>query len=415
MPLVIRSSLALIAIAVLALSFPVFANAKDTELSVSSLPREYVVDGPESFSTKLKLEIFLTTDSAQNIIVEFVDFFTDEQGNRVQLPANSTPYSLAKVLEIEEFDNFHRGEGKQQSFEVKFATKKDFPKSLFFGGVLVRLEQPSQDNSGVAAAGSILRNLTVTPYGISASLAGEGLEPAQIVRHDLRRLSRSSLIDSILPDIPGVVNFGPVESTVSYENNGLYPVFAKLGWEFMHSGKIIASKQFEATLLGPDKASSKTVTTSVNSETDTELNLLPAFGIVSNKITLTSSLGGTDLPVQTYDGSFLVIQWKEPFVALVGLYFLVRWAWRRNLSKRKKEESASLLWLAIRDLFRRRTGTRPLKWNSSAPLSNPEVKLQGSRPPRGAPNKYDIKPQRPSLADPTDLKQEPWLQPPSRF
>ena len=323
------------------------------QISVSSLPAEFVIGAPGAKQEKLVIEVFATSKFPQNLVVEFVDLFTGEDGKRSYLPAGSTPYSLANVLVIEPFDATHNGRGAQQRFEVVLKPKEEYEQSLFTGGVVVRLEPLDQSRAGIGSEGSILRSLTVTPFGLAASLAEGELLPAQIVRHDLTRLSRSSFIDSVLPDIPGVVNFGPVESTVTYKNDGEYPVFAGLDWQFKTGETVIASKTFRPALVSPGQTVTKEVTTQIAGQSEgSRLNLLPGFGFVSNTISLSSSLGGTDLPIQKYDGSFIVLQWKEPFVALLSLYLLVRWAWRKNLSPRQKQESASLIGLGIQSFLR---------------------------------------------------------------
>lgn len=350
------------------------------QISVSSLPSEFVVGTPDAKQEKLVIEVFATSRVPQKLVVEFVDLLAGEDGTRSFLPAGSTPYSLANVLEVKPFDGTHNGRGAQQRFEVVLKPKKDYEKSLFTGGVSVRLQPLNESRGGIGSEGSILRSLTVTPYGLAASLAEGELLPAQIIRHDLTRLSRASFIDSVLPDIPGVVNFGAVKSTVTYENVGEYPVFAGLNWEFNHSGAVIASKKFSAALLSPGQKVTKEVSTEISGQQEgSRLNLLPGLGFISNKISLSSSLGGTDLPVQTYDGSFIVLQWKEPFVGIVGLYFVIRWAWRRNLSPKQRAGSASLLGLAIKSLLKRfrRASPNPVPTNSPVAVQG----FSGTYPP----------------------------------
>ena len=350
--------------------------AESGELAVSSIPKEFVVGDPTSLENEITLEIFATSASPKLLVVEFVDFYSTESG-RSQLPSGSTPYSLSNVLEIVPFDNRHPG-GGQERFLVTIKPKAEYKQQLFTGGVLVRLDSVGSQGEGVGSTGSILRAMTVTPYGLVATLEEGNLLPAQVIRHDMQRLQRSSFIDSILPDLPGIVNFGPVESRVTYTNPGEYPVFSELSWAFEHGGEVIANKSFRSALVSPEQEVQKAVTTQVSGQAEgSQLNLLPSIGFVSNKITLTSSLGGTELPVQVYDGSFLVLQWKEPFVGIIGVYFLVRWAWRKNLSARQRQETATLIGLGVQTLvrgFKRRLrGTPPGVPEQVAKTSAPAV------------------------------------------
>lgn len=332
-------------------SFSQASWAETGELAVSSIPKEFVVGDPASMNNEITLEIFATSASPKIVAVEFVDFYSGEDG-RSQLPSGSTPYSLSNVLEIVPFDDRHPG-GGQERFLVTIKPKLDYKQQLFTGGVVVRLDPVGNQDEGIGSTGSILRAMTVTPYGLVANLEEGNLLPAQVMRHDIHRLERSSFIDSLLPDLPGIVNFGPVESRVTYTNPGEYPVFSELSWAFEHGGEVIANKSLRSALVSPGQEVQKAVTTQVSGQAEgSQLNLLPGLGFVSNKITLTSSLGGTELPAQEFDGSFLVLQWKEPFVGILALYFLVRWAWRKNLSPRQRQESSTLIGLGAQSLLR---------------------------------------------------------------
>jgi len=335
------------------------ASANDTVLAVSNLPEEFVIGDPSALNQDLEIEIFVKSLSDQRVVVEFVDFFFDEQGKRTSVPGGSTPYSLEKALQINSFDSVYDGKGQQQSFLVKLSPKQIEPNLMYAGGINVRLQPivAGSSSNELSQASSVLSSLIVSPYGIAAKLAEGDLSAAKVTRHDLNRLDRSSFIDSILPDIPGIVNYGAVESVVYFENQGQYPVFTTLNWEFSHSGEVIASRSVPKSILGAGIKAKKSVATQIRGQTDSVLlNVLPAFGIVSNQITLTSTLGGTQLPAQVYDGSFLVLQWKEPFVGVLALYFFVRWAWRRNLSSQQRAQKASLLSLGVQSIWR---GLRP--------------------------------------------------------
>ena len=52
------------------------------QLSVSSLPAEFVIGAPDAKQEKLVIEVFATSKVPQKLVVEFVDLFTGEDGNR---------------------------------------------------------------------------------------------------------------------------------------------------------------------------------------------------------------------------------------------------------------------------------------------------------------------------------------------
>lgn len=372
------------------------AYADDTELVVSNIPSELIIGDPKSNSDDLELTIFVESATDKRLVVEFIDFFIDDQGERIRLPAGATPYSLANALVIQPYEDEYTAKGKLQRFQVMLSPKNIDDKLLYTGGVNVRLESLTEESSSapLSSDSSVLRSLIVSPFGVAGNLAEGNLLAAKITRHDLTRLDRSSLIDSILPDLPGVVNYGAVTSTVFIENPGQYPVFTRLSWEFSAGEQVLASRSFPKAALGPGQEIKRSVNTQIPGQSEgLFLNILPGFGLVSNKISLTSSLGGTDLPTQVFDGSFIVLQWKEPFVGLLALYLVVRWAWRRNLSEQKRRETASLLGLGISGI------ARGLKRRLSGPAA------QSTTPPRAGPPESTSPPARPMYVPPASQYQ----------
>ena len=389
------------------------AQAAETKISVSGFAPELVIGDPSTPLSTLMIEARAESPRDMQIVVEFVDFYTSEEGQPVELPGGSTPYSLANVLEVREFDDVYRGKGQQQTFEIHLDAKTEKISSLYQGGISVSMVPvgTDQSTSGASRSGGIVRTLTVTPYGLAATLAEGDLVAAAITRHDLRAIERSSFIDSILPDLPGVINYGPVESRVTYENKGTYPVFTKMKWDFSSGGEGIATRSVPPALMVPGESKTQQVTTQSEVErSEVLVNVLPGFGFVSNKITLTSSLGGTELPVQVYDGSFLVLQWKEPLVGIVGLYFLVRWAWRKNLSPRQRQETATLIGLGIQSAWK---GLNRRLRGASSNAPEPVASIAAPAPKAIEAKPTEPKPMEPRPMDPRPMDPRPMYIPPS--
>ena len=71
------------------LGLPSVSNAASDQLSVSSLPPEFVIGEPNAKQEKLTLEVFITSQAPQRLVVEFIDFFSGEDGATTQLrPGN---------------------------------------------------------------------------------------------------------------------------------------------------------------------------------------------------------------------------------------------------------------------------------------------------------------------------------------
>jgi hypothetical protein len=353
------------------LSFGVTAipsYAASNTLKVSNPPEEFIIGQPGILEPTLNLVVIITGPVAAEIDVQFVDYVFDESGNKARLPENSTPHSLAKIFSVTPFQNLYRPSKSGSEFLITLKPKLKKIEQIYYGGIKVSMNPlGGTRQSGIASAastGAIASQVNVTPYGFAGSIKNGKITGAELSRINFTSTNRTSIIDSFLPDLPGLINSGPIEAKVRYRNNGELPVFAFASWEISANEKVLATKRTSKSILLGGRSATRSVITQSNIEGSREtVNVLPDFGPVKIKTTLHSELGGTKFDPVTVESSVFVIQWKEPFFFIALLACLLWYISRRRPSKDDpKRKQPSLVLLALK-AFKKYLKTRLAKLN----------------------------------------------------
>lgn len=328
----------------------------DNVIRVSNPPSEFIIGNPDEPDTTLKFTVIVTGPAAATINLELIDFVYDAEGEREVVPTSSTPYSLAKVFKQTSFSKEYvpRQSGQEFTFELNPVSKEI--KQIYFGGVRVKMEprgSGTQKGTGsTSTTGSVTSVVNVTPFGFAGGLDGDQLQSARLKSVSFTSVNRTSVIDYLIPDFPGLINSGPIKAEAHYENKGQLPVFAYAKWEFAVGNEVLASKGSGKTILLAGETKSRSVITqSAITGSEEFANVLPDFGLVDIQTTVQSELGGTKFEPVVQKSSVLIVQWKEPFfficLALLILWYVGR---RRPAKPGQKRKEPSLLWLAIKAL-----------------------------------------------------------------
>ena len=362
----------LVALAIAAAQFlgatAIPAYSADNTLKVSNPPAEFIIGDPGTNNPKLDLIVIVTGPTAIEVKVEFVDYVFDDSGNKTRLPENSTPHSLAKILEVSPFQNRYKPSARGSEFLITINPKKQKIDQIYYGGIKVSMNPlGGTRQSGIASAastGAIASQVNVTPYGFAGSIKNGKITGAELSRINFTSTNRTSIIDSFLPDLPGLINSGPIEAKVRYRNKGELPVFAFASWEISANEKVLATKRTSKSILLGGRSATRSVITQSNIEGSREtVNVLPDFGPVKIKTTLHSELGGTKFDPVTVESSVFVVQWKEPFFFIALLACLLWYISRRRPSKDDpKRKQPSLVLLALK-AFKKYLKTRLAKLN----------------------------------------------------
>lgn len=328
----------------------------DNVIRVSNPPSEFIIGEPGQPKPTLKFNVIVTGPSAATVNFELIDFVYDVNGEREIVPTNSTPYSLAKVFEQIKFSKDYVPRQGGQEFTFELTPVSEEIKQIYFGGVRVKMEPRGSKNQkgtgSTSTTGSVTSVVNVTPYGFAGGLDGNKLKSAQLKSVSFTSVNRTSVIDYLIPDFPGLVNSGPIKAEAQYENKGQLPVFAFAKWEFAVGDEVLASKGSGKTILLAGETKSRSVITqSPISGSEEFANVLPDFGLVDIRTTVQSELGGTEFEPVVQKSSVLIVQWKEPFffacLAIAFVWYVLR---RRPSKDDKKRREPSLAWLAIKAL-----------------------------------------------------------------
>lgn len=334
-------------------AIPVFAAP--TTLKVSTPPTEVVIGGPGGGTKSFVVDVLVTGSNDAEITADFIDFIYGADGKKENLESGSTPYSLSEVLTIDAFDGSFKGSQKTKRIQIKVRTKHSKISEMFYGGFVVQAE-PASNNpkkkqiSAATTSSGIISQINVFPYGFAGGKNKDKIQPADFSHVSFSTANRTSVIDMLLPDIPGVVNSGPIEARVDYTNPGKLPVFVTASWKFLSEGKQIASQSSARALAQAGKSASRAAVTQAKVEgTEKLANVLPAFGVVEVETILVSDIAGTQFEPIVDRSSVFVVQWKEPFfftaLALTFVWYVLR---KRPAKPGQKRKEPSLLWLAIK-------------------------------------------------------------------
>lgn len=344
-----------IAVALLLGATAIATYAAPTSITVTAPPTEVVVGGPGGGVKSFDVPVFIKGSEDSVVTAEFVDYLYGANNKKENLPAGSTPYSLSKVLRIEPFNGNFQGSEKSKNIVIKILVTSSKIKDMYYGGLVIQAVPKGKplkkkQMSAATTSSGVVSAVNVFPYGFAGGKNKDKIRAAEITSTNFIVRGRTSVIDYILPDLPGIVNSGPIEAKLNYKNSGKLPIYTSVDWKFLVGGKQIASQQSDRALLRPGLFSTRSAITQAKVlGTESVANILPSFGLVEIVSTLSSDIAGTTFKSQIDKSTIFVIQWKEPVFFTALVLFVIWYAFRKRPSSdgSKKRKDPSLAWLAI--------------------------------------------------------------------
>ena len=323
------------------------AQADDTLLSSESttlsMPGRTIQLEPSRSASGVATDTVLFSisgPSPQAIRVEIMDLVVDASGAKSILPAGSTPHTLEGVISTGPYVDNYVPDGTTQSFSVDL-TAKGARTDVRFGGIRVSIIPESQADSGSAVDGvsGVLLVVLVVPEGFDGGLATIGatvLHPSPLL---VTPLFSENIFEMVFPDIPGVINRGPVAIDVALQNQSINPVFVTTEWVVTSGAETLFSSSSGRALVFAGQVAEESVglVETVPGSTRT-VDVLSGFEFVEIRMSSEASLGQNILDSTEASMSFLVLRWKEPLGILICLGIVGVLLWRSRKTESRQDQ-----------------------------------------------------------------------------
>lgn len=286
-------------------------------------------DGPPD---EFNFKVVVTGDQPGQLTIELSDAKSvfDPQ---TRFPPKTLPNSLAYAIEMTPLDLTYDGKAGSKVFMVQFKPKPNLKKQFYQGFISISFGGGDSDASAQSSVGA-LKPLIVAPYGAVDTLSLGQFQASQIGAIRVSPIWRSSFLDALLPDIPGILNYGPARIDFSVTNPGEMPSYTRVTLEMQGSEGVLFKQTIPRKLtIGGEVGEYNIETTFEDENTNRTINALPSMGVFRLAVSASSELSGV-ARLSSAQASIVVLQWKEPFAAISVVVFIF-WLIRRLRKARR--------------------------------------------------------------------------------
>jgi len=314
------------------------AEVEPNRIFVENTAPYFVVGTPSEPEPQYSIEVVVSGSTAGRVEVSFQD--TMQAGSSSPaLPADSLPSSLVNVLEFTPGDLTYKPNGSTQRYLLVFKVKQDYEFRPFHGNLRIAFSPGLEDAEGTTNTIGVVKNLLVTPFGWAGENPSEERTFSIIERNLLTAATKSGVVDRLFPDLPFLINQGPVMASVRITNPGVYPNNTWIEWRFFDGEELLAKKRIpDEFLRGGKSLDANFLVTYTDSSTDRTFDVLPTFRIIRYEVEVQSELSGFEYEPQVEVRHFVIAPWKEMLAALL-VAALVFYAVRRF---KRRTKSAAL-------------------------------------------------------------------------
>lgn len=266
----------------------------------------------------------------QDIKIELVDFVVLPDGTKTLLPAGSTEHTLQNVLTIGPYETEYLPDGTRQSYSADLVANEPGDK-LRFGGVRVSMAPHSSGSASEVLSGvsGVLMIVMIVPEGFDGDLPLIGSSSVESSPIEIRPLFAQNLFEMILPDIPGVINRGPIAIGIAAFSEATNPVFLSTHWLVSSGSDVLLASSSRQKIAFPGATIEESVELVAKGPGSTRpTDLLAPFDFVAISATTDAQLGSHSLGSSEESMQFLVLRWKEPFAISLSLGMVGFLMWR---------------------------------------------------------------------------------------
>lgn len=310
------------------------ADVEPNRIFVENTAPYVVVGIPGEPEPTYSVEVVVSGSTPGRVEVSFLD--TMQAGSSSPaLPGGSLPSSLLNVIDFVPGNLTYTPNGATQRYLLVFTVKEDYEFRPFHGNLRIAFSPGLEDVEGSANTIGVVKNLLITPYGWAGENPSEERTFSIIERNLLTASTKSGVIDRLLPDLPFLINQGPVLSSVRVTNPGVYPNNTWIEWRFFDGEELLAKKRIpDEFLRGGKSLDANFQVTYTDSSTERTFDVLPTFRIIRYEVEVQSELSGFEYEPQIEIRHFVIAPWKE-MLAAVLVVALVLYAVRRFKRSKK--------------------------------------------------------------------------------
>jgi hypothetical protein len=327
---------AALAAALLALSFSSPAFASDIEpnkIFVENTTPEFVVGEPGKPEPEYSVEVLVSGSTPGELRVNFADTF-EPGSSPPSIEGGSLPSSLTNVMQLKPLDLSYEPDGSTQRYLLVFTIKPGYEKRPFYGNMRIAFVPVTEGSENTSNTIGVIKNLLVTPFGWAGENPSEERTFSSIDSNKVSAASSSGILNGLIPDLPFLINQGPVQAKVRVTNLGVYPNNTWIEWRFYDGDVLLAKKRIpEEFMRGGKSLDASFLVTYTDEVTGRTIDVLPTFRVIRYELTVQSELSGFDYEAQTDVQYFVIAPWKETVAALVVLLVALS-AFRRFRSAR---------------------------------------------------------------------------------
>lgn len=318
---------------------PAMASEPAT-LTVGPTRAEFIGEG---LTGEVTVTVTVSGGVAGTLALTMVDAAIDPRGGWLTVPYGSTPQTLDGVLTFEPSSFAYVPDGDRQRFNTVLSVDPALVTAPLFGSLRATLEPDESSGGGISLVtqGAVEIQVVAAPSAgsledLPAAAAALRLDDLSIFRPD-----PWTPIDRLFPDIPWLVNHGPVTVTATGANTGTLFLDSRVTYDFTRLSPL-------AVVLGGDGPTftvinrprylipGSTFTDVMFSVIEIEgappVDAMPFIGFVRITATASGLLSGVEAEPVSISRTVLVFPWKEAL--FLFLVWLGQREWRHRRGRR---------------------------------------------------------------------------------
>lgn len=334
--------LSTLALAVLVIGMASPAGASDPEpnkIYVENTRPEFVVGEPGKPEPEYSVEVLVSGSTPGELKVSFVDTF-EPGSSSPSVEGGSLPSSLTNVMQLDSLDLTYEPDGSTKRYLLVFTINPGYANRPFFGNMRIAFVPTTEGSENTSNTIGVIKNLLVTPFGWAGENPSEERTFSGIESNDVSAASSSGILNGLIPDLPFLINQGPVQAQVRVTNPGVYPNNTWVEWRFYDGDVLLAKKRIpEEFMRGGKSLDASFLVTYTDEATERTFDVLPTFRIIRYELTVQSELSGFEYEAQSDVRYFVIAPWKEMLAASLLTY--MAWLIARKARRKRRKTQAS--------------------------------------------------------------------------